>query len=343
MAETFYLIAGLFILLAVLYDFFYTTLSGSGAAFLTKFLSASFHSIQIIFFRFFGRNVFKLSGILINLGLLTFWMISFWVSLFLIYTSDPDSIVNSTTLRAASASERLYYTGYVLSTLGNGDFRSVSAAFQLLTSVGSFLGFIFFTTSMTYLISVSSAVIHKRSLALAIQNLGETPSAIVKNILNLDSRYTLHQIALFQQMIDRHSISHHAYPVLHYYINSEKETSLSINISKLDEAVSILLSSPEAHHFNKELQILQYSLDHFLEHMESKYDQISESDKRFDIDWKNLDLPEELSTHDFKYDRHKLNERRQILHGLLKNEGYTWDNVYSAQVVSLNSAGKETT
>lgn len=92
---------------------------------------------------------------------------------------------------------------------------------------------------MTYLVFVSSAVMDKRSLALAIRDLGKNPAEVVKSLLEPDSSFSYTQVSALQQMIERHSVNHQAYPVLHHYTNPDVASSLSINIAVPDEAVSI--------------------------------------------------------------------------------------------------------
>src|SRR5690606_21164350 len=108
------------------------------------------------------------------LKVLSVWIILVWVGLFLVFTSNPEAIVNSDGI-AANLWERLYFTGYVLSTLGMGNFYPTSPFFEILTSFFSFFGFIFFTSSITYFLSVSSALVKKRLLAKTINNLGKSP------------------------------------------------------------------------------------------------------------------------------------------------------------------------
>ncbi len=94
--------------------------------------------------------------------------------MFLVFTFDKESIIESNG-EIANSIERLYYTGSVLSTLGMGNFYPVSTFSNILTNVFSFAGFIFFITSMTYLISVYAAVINKSDFSNEIQKLGDHP------------------------------------------------------------------------------------------------------------------------------------------------------------------------
>lgn len=322
MPEFLYLSLGTLLLAVIGCDFFYTTLSGSGTGFISRFVYLLSHKLLQIGVKLMGRKVYSISGMLVNLMLLFVWVSLVWLGLFLVFSSDPGSIVNNSG-RAANTIERLYFTGYTLSTLGMGNFNPTTPLFELLTSVSSFFGFIFFTTTMTYLISVSSAVIHKRTLALYIRNLGKTPEEILYNLLEKDPVYCYQVFSSLQQMIDRHSVNHQAYPVLHYYGNADKASSFGLNLPVLDETVSLLLRNQQAKELYTELQPLRRSLTGFLRHMEMKYARTlyRENDS-------NLPRSGEIP-HRALPDEPAFKERRKTLGGLLRSESFGWRDVYS--------------
>lgn len=123
--EDLYLGIGVFILLLTIYDFFFTTLSGSGAGFISKYISIFSDRVIQLLVNIFGRNIYKIHGLFINLTVLVVWIVLIWVGLFLVYSWDPEAITNSKG-RPANLVERLYYTGYILSTLGLGNFKPTS-------------------------------------------------------------------------------------------------------------------------------------------------------------------------------------------------------------------------
>lgn len=323
--QLFFLVSGVILLLAVSFDFFYTTLSGNGAAYLTYAVSALAHKWQMLLFKIFGRKIFALSGMFINLSVLFAWILLIWFALFLIFSSNPQAIINSEG-EMASPIERLYFTGYVLSTLGVGNLFPDSSFFQIITSVFSFFGFIFFTLSLTYLISVFAAIMQKRSLSFFINKLGNSPSAVVNQITSQEKTFTFQQIMVIQQMIETHATHHQAYPVLHYYINVDRPSSLSINIAILDEAISIILTNEKEKTLQHELMPLRQSINQFLKHLQSKYHILSEPNRVAEIDWNKHELPPGSLKLELEED--ELHKRRQIIDGLLATEGYSWHDVY---------------
>jgi hypothetical protein len=323
MEEYIYLISGSIILLLTIFDFFFTTLSGSGASFFTRFISMISHQLIQLGVKLAGRKVYSLSGMIVNLMVLASWVILVWLGLFLLFSSDPGAITNSNN-RMASSIERLYFTGYVLSTLGIGNFKPTTPFFELLTSLFSFFGFVFFTTSMTYLISVSSAVINKRTMALSIHSLGDTPKELVKNLMEKDSSFAYQKISTLQEMIQRHYVNHQAYPVLHYYSTSDVASSISISLAILDEALNIMLYAPKQNKYFNELTPLRSSLTKLLQKIQQKYTRSTDDNKH---SFRNVTFLNKIDETLF-IEKIPLSQRREVLGKMLSSEGYNWKDVF---------------
>jgi hypothetical protein len=314
---------GILILLFTFFDLFFTTLPGGGAAFITKIISGSVHKFFRSGAQFAGRNFYRISGMVINLAVLATWVILIWLGLYLVFSSNPEAIVNDNG-RPADTWERLYYTGYVLSTLGLGDFKPVTPAFEMLTSIFSFFGFIFFTASMSYLISVSSAVIHKRSLALSIRHMGRTPEEIVYRLLNQDEFLSRLNLSSLQEKIERHCTNLQAYPVLFYFSTPQKVDSINLNIAAFDESVSILFYSKQGDKLKNTLTPLRASLTYFLTHAEQDFSRILLKKEGPDVH----QLPGwDIISSSFVGDP-ELFHRRKILGGLLIMDNIKWQDVY---------------
>lgn len=317
--ETIYLITGSLILLLVIIDFFFTTLSGSGAGFLTRAVAFGAHSVVRLLYYRVGRIIFNFSGLLVNLCVLAVWIFLVWIGLFLVFSFDPGGMTNDAG-RIATWVERLYYTGYTLSTLGIGNFKTTTPFFEIITSVFSFFGFIFFTSSMTYLISVSSAVINKRTLSRSIQNLGKDPIQIAEKLQALDTSYSMQQLLTFQEMVDRHAVNHQAYPAVHFFSHKRQDVCLGLNLTRLDEALNILLSTPGAGRIQNQLEPLRASITHFLHHVNHNY---NKSLPKKESGGASGILPFEITG----VQKEELTTRRRILGGLLRNEGFEWKDV----------------
>lgn len=314
---------GLLLLVLIIYDFFFTTLSGSGAGFISKSVASFSYVTTRLSSKIFGRKVFDYSGMIVNLGVLFVWILLVWLGLFLVYSYDPSGITNSDS-RPANWVERLYYTGYVLSTLGLGNFKPTTPFLEIMTSIFSFFGFIFFTSSMTYLISVSSAVIRKRTLSRSISNLGKNSEEVAEKLSKVNSSYQDQQLLSLQEKIDNHLVSHQAYPVVHFFSHSNPDNCFSTNFARLDEALSIILNpenDKEKEVGKEELQLLRSTMTNLLIHLHENFSA-------------SLPKPEnrgkERSANSGNLSQEQLSnpeERRELLSSLLRNEGFSWQSI----------------
>lgn len=308
------LCTGLILLAFIIYDFFFTTLSGSGAGFISKSVAGFTYKMLRRFSKPTNRKVFNYSGMVVNLSVLLVWILIVWIGLFMVYSYAPEGITNSSS-RPANWVERLYFTGYILSTLGLGNFKPTTPFFEIVTSIFSFFGFIFFTSAMTYLISISSALIRKRTLSRSISNLGNSPSKMAAKIGNLNQTYREQIMLTLQDEFDRHLVSHQAYPVVHFFSHQNPEHCFNLNFVRLDEALSILLEPESRENSNipqkEELTLLRGSMTSLLEHLQQNF---------------AASLPEQSSTgkNIDQIDLLNLNQRRKLLSSLLESEGFTW-------------------
>jgi hypothetical protein len=115
----------------------------------------------------------------------------------------------------------LYYSGFCLSTLGIGDIAPSSDATRLLSVVQAVLGFSFFTLTITYYLSVYSALHRRNTLASILHHMtsgqgdarlyvvslgaGGSATAAARDFSDLASRTA--------DLVEAHTF----YPVLHFF------------------------------------------------------------------------------------------------------------------------------
>lgn len=330
MAHEIYLIAGILIVTVTACDFFYTTVSFNGAGIMARLVS---NGIAKLFLwtnqQTRSRFLFKFSGMTHILAQVALWLGLLWLGLFLLLMADPLSVLHAPTETAASAVNKFYFSGYVLSTLGNGQYIPNGGGWQITVAVFSFAGFIFITTAMTYLMNLTSAVIHKRNLSLFIANLGDTPEAILANSFKGNEFKQLIDVApILQQMINKHSQNHYAHPGVHYFYSIPREEALPVNLANLDEALTLLEHRVEKENVPlQELRPLRDAIDKFLNTMEHHFI------RGFKVDCDG--------TPDLKYLRKtgislrkqeppilNVEKRRSLLAGLLRSTGWSWEDIY---------------
>lgn len=114
-----------------------------------------------------------------------------------------------------------YYAGYSLTTLGTGDLVPTIGGYKVLMVVQALLGFSVLTLTLTYFMSVYSALLRRNSLAQSLHQMTAGTGSAADLLVSLgpegDFREGSSQVGnLGFKMIDL-TESHHLYPVLHYF------------------------------------------------------------------------------------------------------------------------------
>lgn len=331
-----YLLIGLGILIyiGVIIDIIMTTLTVKGGGWLTSRIS---QGVWKLFLRITGRNgestVLTHVGYLLLVLIVLVWVVMLNLSFILLLTSDMDSVINSTTKLPTDIWQKVYYSGYVLSTLGLGDYIPSNDLWRGTTILYSFTGLIFITMSITYFIPVLSAVIEKRKLGINLSGLGNNPQKMVLGFLDGDGS-NFFDFVLFSLSGDliEHSQNHRAYPVIHYFHNNHKDDTIILQIARLNEAVYILSEyiKDEIQPRTKQLGAMVSALNNYVKVVI----EVSGSElKEYDFD--EIDLSElrtrELvkgGTLNTAIDE-MMRKRRSVLRALVEEDGWDWADVAS--------------
>jgi hypothetical protein len=330
----YYLLAvGIGLSLINVYDFAYTTLSANGVGLVTGKLSRGLWKLFLLVCRHQGANrFFNHAGMITIVLNLSTWIILTWAAHSLIILSDPISIVNSRTQAPAAVIEKIYYTGDVLSTVGNGDFKAGSNFWRIYTVFIALSGLTILTIAITYLVQVLTAEISKRQLSIYIATLGGTPQSILLNGWNgKDFKKLERDFAGLSTMILAHSQNHLAYPILHHFHSSDIKESSCINLTALDEALTILklCISEAAQPADLDVGSLRKSLTTYLITLQSDF--ISASDRPLPIpdltvlQMEGIPIVSDPKRIEAGYK--KLNPRRKLLNALMENDGWRWSDL----------------
>jgi hypothetical protein len=181
------------------------------------------------------------TGLVIALSVVTLWLALTLAGWFLIFSSSEDAVVSSSTGEPADGWAILYYSAFVLSTLGVGDYVPGGAVWQVLTGLAATAGFAIVSLMITYVVSLTAAVSDKRRFARRVFVLGDSPVEIV-----LRGRSDANRAALDQHIIeltgDLVSLAetHRAFPVLYYFGTREREAAHWPAVAVLDETLLLL-------------------------------------------------------------------------------------------------------
>lgn len=325
------IISGLLFYFGIVVDIFKTTLSMQGGGWLTSKFSHVFWNLLL---RISGRNgkskLLAQAGFLLLICIVLIWVGLLVLSLFLLLQSDGDSLVNSANI-PASALEKLYYSGFVISTLGIGDFMASNDLWRIVTDVYSFTGLILITMSVTYFIPVLSAVIKQRKLGINLSSLGNSPEEIILNAWN-GSNYDFFRLQLlnFSDALLEHNQNHKAYPVIHYFHNNNKNHAIILQIARLNETIFILekLLKPTCTVPPQELSSIRTALDNYIGVIKdvSNIDIKKDPPGRFSVD--RLAEKEMIRPHmeELVIPQNYQNNRKVFL-TLIEQDGWKWEDI----------------
>lgn len=236
-----YLLPGTALIAFAIVDLLWTTLwvEGGAGPLTSRLMSATWRALKRV-----GANrprFLSLSGpLILVLGLVT-WIMLLWFGWTFVFAGGEESLIDTRDTGPISWTERFYFVGYSLFTLGNGDFTPADGVWQIATGVTTASGMLFVTLSVTYILNVLGAVTQKRSLAGSINGLGRRSGEILQTSWDGDAfrglEVPLNSIAT---QLDELTANHKAYPILHYFYTPQPSQTPATNITVLDETLTVL-------------------------------------------------------------------------------------------------------
>lgn len=191
-----------------------------------------------------GRHgALAVAGPVLTLVLVAGWVASLWGAWGLIFAGSPEAAIVSSPARVpASVTERVYFVGYTLATLGTGSFVAQGLVWRMGEVLVALTGFAVATLSLTFLMSVVSGVASKRSLAADLATLGGSPRGILARVWDGQGWQRLESV-LEETTSSIHDVAqlHVAYPVLHHFHSPQRQTALPPTLAALDEALTTLI------------------------------------------------------------------------------------------------------
>lgn len=258
-----------------------------------------------------SRQMLQMTGLGLVIGLVVTWIVSLLLGWTLVLHGFAD-------LRASSDGapagwwDTLYYAGYTLSTMGNGDLVASTHVGQVLTVVASVTGLLALTMAITYLVPVLRAAADRRVLAATIHALGTSPTHIADSLWP-DRTASPHDDIVFElaQSLRRMTQAHSSYPVLHFFTSRHRELAIAPNVAALDEALAQVVGDDPAG------APLPERMLH--EAVSSLLDALMASFVRIDVE----DQPRQPALHDGQ--RIERDDRRRRLAAWCRDDGWTWE------------------
>jgi len=325
---------GVLLLIVTANDLINTSLSVRGAGFISKRLSKSIWNILLIIKRKTGRSkVLELGGVVILVSILINWLLLIWISASLLFISQPDSLMNVETNSPTTVINKIFYTGYTLSTLGLGDMEPSGNFWDVLTAILSFTGLILISIAITYLIPVVSSEIIKRKISVNINTLGGSVEEILLNFWNgKDFKELELPFTHFIDSILLHAQNHKAYSVLHFFHSSDRKEAFVLNLTNLDEVLTVLLHNIPADQqpsYNILIR-LRKAITSYLITLPATYfipgKEIPPIQILTALEKKGIKI---ITGETIDLEYKKLRIRRRLLLSLIKDDGWEWTDLKS--------------
>lgn len=264
------IVVGLALVVLVFVDAFMTTLSMSARAGpLTQHgLAWAWRLLVRVERHLSGKRPLTAAGTVLLIATVLTWVVGLWIGWFLVFLGSAAVEASSTHL-AAGPWDVAYFAGFNLVTLGTGDVVAATPGWRFVSAISAFSGLFLVTLAITYLISVVSAVVARRTLSTQIRALGGSPEGIVRQAW-VDGRFSsvfLQQLVSISAPLITLAEQHIAYPVLHYFHSGSRFLSAPLAIASLDDALLLMRSAvaPEARPDRNALAPPQAGIDRYVD------------------------------------------------------------------------------
>lgn len=329
-----YLGAGIGILVLTIVDLLWTTLwvDGSSGPVSTRVTTWIWRGLRAV--GGMRSRTLSLAGPLILISILVMWILSIWAGWTLIFAGGRNSLMYTRGPGPVTWVGRIYFVAYTMFTMGNGDYAPVGAVWQIATSLTTASGMLVVTLAVSYVVSVLSAVVDKRSFAASTTGIGERSEEFVKAGWN-DEDTDLHELDLpldsLASQLGTLAQQHRAYPILHYYHSEQAHESSAVAVAILDEALTIIRFGIDQETTCNEplVDATRSSVEGYLETVGSAYIQPAEQAPRPpDLDrLRDADLPT-VSDREFDRSLDELEDRRRSLLGIVEADAWHWPPIH---------------
>ncbi|MBN2621853.1 MAG: two pore domain potassium channel family protein [Acidimicrobiales bacterium] len=237
------LVAGVLVVFVALFDAAWTTVAtASGAGPISRRLAPWLWGRALaLHHRRPSHGGLAAAGVGIIVAVFLTWIglvLSGWA---LVFASSDGAVRAASTGRSADLVERLYFTGYTVFTLGNGEYRPGLGWWQILTVVATATGLVLVTLAITFLVPLAGAAAGRRQLASTVASLGEGPHAIVANAWTGRGFGTLSQhLVALTSLVHATRQEHLTYPMLHFFHSETPGSAAAVGITHLGQALQLL-------------------------------------------------------------------------------------------------------
>jgi hypothetical protein len=329
---TLFLSAGILLIVATAIDVMWTSLGTHGGGPISGQFTKLVWRICVRLHNFKHHKALSFAGSLIMVMQLLLWVGLLWTGWFCIFNSTANAIVDSQTKQPAPPFARLYFTAYTLSTMGNGDYQPGSDLWRVLVAFATLNGLGTFTITITFMLSVLSAVVEKRRLGSYLSDIGGNPVRIIgMSWTGVQFDHLSEHLVEITGLLHTFTEHHLAYPVLHFFHSETERTSAVLRVAALSELMLLVGNGvrEEAQMPPMVIQPLQNALHGFAEVIA---DDFVEPDKEpppppsLDL-LRGYGIPT-VSDEAFLFACEQMKFRRCAFKALVRDDGRKWERIY---------------
>lgn len=172
---------------------------------------------------------------------LILWFGLIWAGWAFVFAAGENVLINTRGQSPIDWFDCIYFTAFTIFTLGTGDFVPNDGIWQIATALATASGMLFVTLSVSYLLSILSATVEKRSFASSIIGLaGRSEQFVQTGWDGEDFRDFNVRLDTLASDLSRLSKQHKAYPILHYYHSKQERNASAVAVAIFDESLTII-------------------------------------------------------------------------------------------------------
>ena len=319
---------GVLLLVIVVVDLLWTTLwvEGGAGPLTSRLMAGSWRILRKIGSQ--NSLLLSLSGPIVFVTGLSVWIMLLWSGWILIFATTESVLIDTLSRGPITWSDRIYFTGYTIFTLGTGDFVPQGSIWQIVTILATASGLLFITLAITYSLSVLDAVTQKRAFASEVSGLGMNAEEVLQTSWSGEQFYRLElPLNTITSQLDTLTVNHKAYPILHYFYSRRSEEAAVHSIAVLDEALTLFLFGVREEHRPDDLLInsARSSVQNYLRTLHSAF--ITPANDSPPLPAlgavREIGIPT-VSDEEFAASIENLDERRRTLLGLVEADARQW-------------------
>lgn len=181
----------------------------------------------------------KNASILALLATFVLWTWLLWLGWVLVFCGSETAVIESSTKSPANLTERIYFAGFSITTLGTGNYVPKGPAWEIFSVIAAANGFFQVAVYVTYVFSVLTALNERRKFGVAVGQMGRTPIEMILLARQGSQRGFSSSLDTLTHELQLASLKTDTYPVLEYTHVIDHTYSFAVAVALLGEMLCL--------------------------------------------------------------------------------------------------------